>query len=333
MMKQEYEKQIRELVAIRRRNNSPEVIEQISKKILDFFELQIEAYNQYKSNTQQPHQLNINSETGNVIFNEGTLIHCAKECSYEKLLSFKEKGIITGDFINIPEDGESFFCADFYRANHEMESTEFFGKITDSDSWACRGPFSDKWKHCTKLAFIIDPNESLEDLANTDMYLPQNNRHVMQSVLNLLSTYKEDKNGDIAAIPYGLPSNAISGIAVGDFLLQNEKYMKLLNDVFPNCYILNHEGKVFFDPSLSKEENDRNKNNCLVNLRAFNERLTEQGNQVMQRMLANAPNLTADTQTLGKETLEEQMDTSSKDETERAINTQIRESLIEQKTQ
>lgn len=35
-MKQEYEKQIRELVATRRRNNSPEVIEQISKKYLSF---------------------------------------------------------------------------------------------------------------------------------------------------------------------------------------------------------------------------------------------------------------------------------------------------------
>lgn len=323
-MKQGYEKKIREIVATRWKNNSPEVNEQISKKILEFFELQMEAYNKYKSNTQHPHQLNINSKTGNVIFEEGTLIHCARECSYEKILSIKEKGIITGDFIDIPEDGESFFCADFYRASHEMESTEFFDKIAASDLWACRGPFSDKWKHCTKLAFIIDTNESLEDLANTDMYLPQNNKHVMQYVLNLLQTYREEKNGDVAAIPYGLPSNAISGIAVGDFLLQNEQYMKLLNNMFPNCYILNHEGKVFFDPFLSKEENDRNKNNCLANLQTFNERRTQLGNNVMQSLLANVPALTVDTRILGKQTLEEQKDTSFKDETEKKIDSQTR---------
>ncbi len=331
-MEKKYEDNIREIVSMKRRGDSPEYIEQISTGLITFLNSQMNTYNELKKTNFPLQKLKIDSKTGKVLFNKGTLIHCARECSYEKLLSYKEKGIVTGDFINIPEDGETFLCADFYRADAPMSSTEFFDRILDSDSFTCRGPFSDKWKYCTKLAFIIDSNDTIERLTDTDMYMPQNSEHDMQCILNLLSSYKNEKNGQVAAIPYGIPSSCISGIVAGDFLLQNKEYMHLVNQMFPNCYILNHKGRVFFDPSLSKEENDINKSNCLSDLQKFNETRMQRGNNVIKKMLSGMPDLTVDTQRLGIETINEQEDTNSKISVENDMETQKIASIKEDKT-
>lgn len=323
-MEKRYEDKIREIVLMRRRSASPEAIEQISTRLIDFISSQMDTYNELKETDFPLQELKIDSKTGKVLFDKGTLIHCARECSYEKLLSYKEKGIVTGDFINIDEDGETFLCADFFRADAPMSSAEFFARILDSDSLVCRGPFSDKWKYCTKLAFIIDPNDTIKRLTDTDMYMPQNSEHDMQCILRLLPKFKEGKNGQVAAIPYGIPSSCISGIVAGDFLLQNEEYMHLINQIFPNCYILNHEGRVFFDPLLVEEENDVNKSNCLSNLQEFTEYQTQMGNNAIKRMLSGMPDLTVDTQRLGKETLDMQDNTGKLDEVKKQINMQMR---------
>ena len=52
----------------------------------------------------------------------------------------------------------------------------------------------------------------MKTLTDTDMYRTQNSNHQMQFVLNLLESYKGEKNGRVSAIPYGVPSSFISGI-------------------------------------------------------------------------------------------------------------------------
>lgn len=221
-----------------------------------FMNNQIENYRKVSLSKEKRKTLQINPETGNVIFEEGTLIHCAHACDYSKLKSISEKGIISGDFLGIPEDGESFYCADFYRADKKMDSSELFERILESDQIFCRGPFGDLPKFRNKLAFIIEPRKDLAPLLDTDMYSLDNNDHIMQSELNLLEEYKTEKKNQIAAIPYGLPPNAISGIIAGDSLLQNKEYIQMLKNLFPESYILTREGKVFFDSILSKEEKE-----------------------------------------------------------------------------
>ena len=54
----------------------------------------------------------------------------------------------------------------------------------------------------------------MKKLTDTDMYCTQNSNHPMQFVLNLLESYKGEKNGRVSAIPYGVPSSFISGIIV-----------------------------------------------------------------------------------------------------------------------
>lgn len=267
-----------------------EILQQVDE-IQKFLAQQRKTYQRLRESKGKSNNLQVNKKTGEAIFDEGTLIHCASECSYEKLLNIKDKGIMAGDFIGIPEfnNQETFYCADFYRADQKMNSTNFFERIRESDSHSCRSPFSEQWKHCLKLAFIINPNAELKDLMDTDMYKKQNSDHIMQKMLHLLEKYMGEKNGQVSAIPYGIPSNFLSGIVVGDYLLQNEEYMRVLQQVFPDCYILTHQGKTFFNPALSKEENETQKNECLKKLRQFRETQVQVGDTAIGRFLKNVP--------------------------------------------
>ena len=49
---------------------------------------------------------------------EGTLIHGTR-VDEETLSSIAESGIITGQAFGIAEDGETYYCADFHRVNHD----------------------------------------------------------------------------------------------------------------------------------------------------------------------------------------------------------------------
>lgn len=233
--------------------------------IQEFLDMQMKLYEQLRTTTNTPHKLKINPENGEVIFGEGALIHCAGQCDYDKLSGIKEKGIMAGDFVGIPEfnNDESYFCADFYRADRELSSREFIDRISDSDKTTARGPFGKGLKNITKLAFIFDSNDELRELMDTDMYRPENSNHPMQSALKLLESYKGEKNGQVSAIPYGIPSAFISGIIAGDSLLQDNEYMEMIRAMFPNCYILNREGRIFFSPDLTPEQNKENQLECL----------------------------------------------------------------------
>lgn len=300
--------------------------ENIEEMIKNFFNQQMQCYKQLSELQSLNTELQVDSETGEVIFEEGTLIHCARECNYEKLQNIKNKGIMSGDFIGKPEAfSESFYCADFYRAHKEMRSTDFFEMIQDSDEMDNRGPFSPSWKNCLKLAFVIQPKSELKPLLDSDMYRKENSDHVMQKKLNLLEEYKDEKNGQIAAIPYGMPSSAFSGIVAGDFLLQNEKYMSVIRNMFPNCYILSREGKVYFDPNLIKEENENRKAECLEGLQQFRQKYVESGNKTINKYLENA--LKFSEQEIGKATIN--VNTLEKDASMKKINEDMQEIVNE----
>lgn len=228
----------------------------------------------------------VEMEDGEVVFREGTLIHCASQCDYNKLSRIKEKGIMAGDFIGIPEmnNGESYFCADFYRTDKPMQGKKFIERIKESDSICGRSPFGEGFRNNTKIAFIFDSTDLLRKLTDTDMYKKENQNHPMQLALNLLEDYKEEKRGQVAAIPYGIPSNFISGIIAGDALLQNKNYVEMLQQIFPNCYILNKEGRVFFSPELTLEQNDQNKMECLKGMVEQKEWRKEEAKKVTEAL-------------------------------------------------
>ena len=192
--------------------NEKLIIEQ-ADTIFEFLKGQKKLYEQLKKANITPHKLKTD-ENGEVVFDEGTLIHCAGQCDYDKLRGIRDKGIMAGDFVGIPEfnNDETYFCADFYRADTQMKSSNFIERIQESDKITGRGPFGKGMKNITKIAFIFDFNDDIKSLTDTDMYLPENSEHVMQLALKLLESYKGEKNGQASAIPYGIPPAFISGI-------------------------------------------------------------------------------------------------------------------------
>ena len=200
---------------------------------------------------------------------------------------------MSGDFIGIPEfnNDESYFCADFYRADQPIESRDFLERIRESDTTTARGPFGKGLKNITKIAFIFDETDELSALTSTDMYKPENSSHPMQEALKLLESYKGEKNGQVAAIPYGIPSAFISGIIAGDSLLQDEKYIEMLQEMFPGCYILNRDGKIFFSPELTSEQNKQNQLKCLDAIPQQEGWRQERINKTMEHLLSQYPNL------------------------------------------
>lgn len=270
-----------------------ERIEQIMNDILKFIEGQRLEYNRLKKLETNPHKLQLSSVSNQVIFDGGTLIHCAGQCDYTKLQSIKEKGIMSGDFVGKPEmqNAETFYCADFYRAPKEMNGKELLEMVSKNDSVSKRGPFNKGLANILKLAFIIKPNEALRELMDADMYAPQNSEHIMQYIMHLLPKYSVGKehNGEVSAIPYGIPSNFISGIVAGDLLLANTEYMEMLNQIFPNCYILNRDGVVFYDPSLSKEENATKRKEGLEKAGTLDEHRMQMAKPQLEALLSTFP--------------------------------------------
>lgn len=274
---------------VTRDNIDINLISNQAEHIQTFLEEQKIKYEQLKRIQCIQHKLRTDSD-GNVVFDEGTLIHCANKCDAKKLVGIKEQGILSGDFVGIPEfnNDESYFCADFYRADKQIQYSEFIERIQASDKIVGRGPFGKGLKNNTKIAFVFDSNDELNELTTTDMYRPENNEHIMQLALKLLESYKGEKNGQSSAIPYGIPSSFITGIIIGDGLLQNSEYINLLNQLFPNCYILNREGKLFFSPELTLEQNKENKLVCLKSIPEQEEWKRERTTNIVNSFLNSA---------------------------------------------
>lgn len=271
-----------------------------AETIQKFLEEQKKIYEDLKKTKCAPHKLKTNSN-GEIVFEAGTLIHLAGECNFDKLCGIKEKGIMAGDFVGIPEfdNDESYFCADFYRADKQMQSSDLIKRIEESDRTPSRGPFGKGLKSVTKMAFIFDSTEELSKLTDTDMYRPENMTHTMQSALKLLESYKGEKNGQISAIPYGIPSSFISGIIAGDGLLQDKSYIELINKIFPNCYILNRDGKIFFSPELTPEQNKANQLKCLESIPEQEEWRQERVKNTIGNLLSSAIEATEETTRIG----------------------------------
>ena len=72
----------------------------------------------------------------------------------------------------------------------------------------------------------------------------------------------------------------------GDSLLQDNRYIKILNQMFPNCYILNREGRVFFSPDLTPEQNKQNQLKCLENIPGMDEMKKNIAKNTIEQLLS-----------------------------------------------
>ena len=55
---------------------------------------------------------------------QGTFVH-GTVFTLEKFESIIKNGIISDDFLEIPEDGETFYCADFFRVPTDQSVADY----------------------------------------------------------------------------------------------------------------------------------------------------------------------------------------------------------------
>lgn len=180
------------------------------------------------------------AEVGDVIrLPKGTLIH-GTSVDEEKLASIAESGIITGQAFGIAEDGETFYCADFHRVNHDMSLANYNDQFPYSDG---RCPFGRRGKYT--LAFILYPDSNLDEIASYDCYREGTKASdTTKDFVNMKGLPVKDTSL-AASILFGVPSNFINGIILGDAFI-NEKTVKFLIDKFPGVFITRNNGEIIY---------------------------------------------------------------------------------------
>lgn len=227
-----------------------------SEEQLEFLQKQWTKFNRYKKYNIDNATVTKN-EDGKVILKEGTLVHGTGVYNPETLKKISETGILSGDFIGIHEDGETYYCADFIRMKEDKMIEEM------KDNAGGRIPLHPEQ---ASIAFIINPSKEIEEFTNTDAYSQINDDNkVIRNLMNLRNKgvvqkyLSSDRRGEVAAIPVGIPVNCFSGILVGDVILKDEDKIKELITLFPNCYITSRTGQIIYEPKIEKTNEEGNR--------------------------------------------------------------------------
>lgn len=191
-------------------------------------------------------------ELGRIIFPAGTIIHGTSlslnnSHFVDKLVNISRTGILTGQAVGKEEEGETFYCADFHRVPHDMSVSEYNSWFPYVDG---RCPFG---RGKSTLAFVIQPNTGLDELLSYDCYrLGTANGDLTRRFVNSLPLKEEVAS----SILYGVPSNAISGIVMGDNLLRSSQTLDFVIRLFPDSYIISKTGSLIHDPKCSGIHNE-----------------------------------------------------------------------------
>lgn len=205
---------------------------------------QIERFDMYKN--QDIIGVDIEKE---IVLPEGTLIH-GTSCMPKTLTSISETGIITGQAFGIPEDGETFFCADFHRVDKIQTMEEYNKEFSYGDG---RCPFGNKGKR--KVAFIIYPNEKLKEITDYDCYRDDTQASLdTKGFVNMAGLPINDKN-KASSVLFGVPKCFISGIVLGDECI-NEEFVDYIIKRFPGAFITRNNGELLYKKGDTKEMMD-----------------------------------------------------------------------------
>ena len=221
----------------------------------EYREIFIDQMNRYNEVRQEniEHTAPTVDSNGKVILPEGTLFHGSGKFSEEKINSISKDGIVTGQAIGIEEDGETFYCADFYRNPTTQKLSELSTTVI-GDEIQGRTPFGTKSLHDDRFGFIIEPNnnQKLQQLLEYDPYRTgTDGSKIAQEFVNMSGLPFE--TAELASsILYGVPSNAISGIVVGNNLANNPSTIETIKHYFPNCYITTKDGTLIYNPFTIK---------------------------------------------------------------------------------
>ena len=196
--------------------------------------LKISSIGKMKMDSIQ-YQLFLDKE-GNIILPKDSLIHGTK-FDLNKLKSIKKNGLLGGEFIGRKKDGTNYYCADFYRVPNDIKLTVYDKNFTYNEKLPFNG--------CNdSIAFIVKPTSRIGSLTYYDLYDSKfDNNPMVKSIIE-----REDDD-NLVSILSGIPSNAISGIILGDKLLLDNYVLNEIKRLFPNSYIVSRLGTIIRDRS------------------------------------------------------------------------------------
>ena len=202
---------------------------------------QIERFNMYKNRDRRT--VDIDKE---IVLPLGTLIH-GTGCVAETLKNISETGIITGQAFGIPEDGETFYCADFHRVSETQSLEDYNNSFSYSDG---RCPFGTKGKK--QVAFVIYPNQELKEIIDFDCYRNETQASVAtKSFVNMEGLPIDDRE-KASSVLFGVPSCFISGVVLGDDCI-TEEVVTFISEKFPGAFITRNNGEVIYKKGDTKE--------------------------------------------------------------------------------
>lgn len=251
----------------------------LSKRQEEIFIKQINLFNDIKEMDISLGDINLDDD-GRVLLEEGMLIH-GTHFRVPILDNIIKTGILSGQAIGIYEDGETYYCADFHRVTSDMSMKEYSDNFIYRDD---RCPFGNGIRGASSLAFIVNPVEEAKELLSYDCYRDGTVESVItKSFTNEagLLPYHEK----LSSILYGVPSNLICGIVLGNKLLEKKEILQLVIRLYPNCFVSTIDGVVIYNPKVDKEYSE------LIALRAQNyvlsfekslveEKLTQRNNEI-----------------------------------------------------
>lgn len=161
---------------------------------------------------------------------KGTLLH-GSVFDLNTFRSIAESGIISGEFFGKGEDGETHYCADFYRTPQDFSLRNYLEWIQQPEDTQAR--FFRKKLEASRLpakfcgdnvAFIINTqNPEIQPLLAMDAYhFDETQAQSMSGIVNKAALLDKtngnpdlQKRARLSAILCGIPSNFISGILFG----------------------------------------------------------------------------------------------------------------------
>lgn len=182
----------------------------------------------------------------------GTLVHGTKY-SREKIKNLKEEGVLSGELIGIPEDSETHFCADFFKAPetvsvrdyiewyHTLDKTHGIdGSVSKIRSKMERAFLPNKSSRTNdQIGIVIDPNVAeLKNLLRMDPYTAEGGKE-MEAIVSQLPYRPDSAEGQrLSAILCGIPGNFISALILPDKLAHDKDEIKFMKSVFGEDVLL-----------------------------------------------------------------------------------------------